>query len=306
MPISLARVPNVLHSLVRSVRGTYLKRAAHVALACVPDVAVTRNIRSLGPMRSRLRRNHFFWTESFLPTHALELSTFRQFVRPGDVVYDVGANIGLYTSFLMRKLKAGHVVAFEPMHDNAELLRANVALSPDPSKGTVFEMALSDVDGEQPLQVDDVMSGSAVLDVISHGQPSAGRKLKRLPPKVEVVRVARLDTVVATSGLAAPQFMKIDTEGAAAHVVRGGRETIDQHVPLLLVALHGVEEAGPLFDELNGLGYACFGDGGDGRGWREMRSDDMPITRYTVLCGRDRATVDRQPELMRTIPAEWR
>ena len=45
----------------------------------------------------------------------------------GDVVFDVGANIGLFTLFVNRMRPAARIYAFEPLSPNFELLRANVA-----------------------------------------------------------------------------------------------------------------------------------------------------------------------------------
>jgi FkbM family methyltransferase len=44
----------------------------------------------------------------------------------GDVVFDVGANIGLFTLFARRKCAAAQIYSFEPLPPNFELLRANV------------------------------------------------------------------------------------------------------------------------------------------------------------------------------------
>jgi FkbM family methyltransferase len=44
----------------------------------------------------------------------------------GDVVFDVGANIGLFTLFARRKCPAAQIYSFEPLPPNFELLRANV------------------------------------------------------------------------------------------------------------------------------------------------------------------------------------
>jgi FkbM family methyltransferase len=44
----------------------------------------------------------------------------------GDVIFDVGANIGLFTLFARRKCPAARIYSFEPLPPNFELLRANV------------------------------------------------------------------------------------------------------------------------------------------------------------------------------------
>ena len=48
-------------------------------------------------------------------------------LKDGDVVFDVGANIGLFTLFVNRMCPTAQIYAFEPLPPNFELLRANVA-----------------------------------------------------------------------------------------------------------------------------------------------------------------------------------
>src|SRR6266700_1510309 len=51
-------------------------------------------------------------------------------LRPGDVFIDIGANIGWYTVMSALTVgRSGHVFAFEPAGDNADLLERNVALN---------------------------------------------------------------------------------------------------------------------------------------------------------------------------------
>ena len=49
-------------------------------------------------------------------------------IEPGDCVFDVGANIGLFTLFLYHRLREAKVFAFEPIPSTFEKLRNNVAL----------------------------------------------------------------------------------------------------------------------------------------------------------------------------------
>src|SRR5437016_14508220 len=92
----------------------------------------------------------------------------KRLIRPGDVSYDVGANVGLYARFMADVFGAAQVFAFEPMRDNSELLTANAKLSTtNASKIRVLKLALGDRDDQELLQVDDMMSASAVLDRVA-------------------------------------------------------------------------------------------------------------------------------------------
>ena len=66
----------------------------------------------------------------WLGTYEPELqAALRELIRPGAVIYDVGANIG-YVSLLLAKAagKTGKVYAFEALPENAERWRKNMAL----------------------------------------------------------------------------------------------------------------------------------------------------------------------------------
>src|SRR5215212_4080112 len=105
-----------------------LRKAAHRAVRFIPDSRLTVKVPDLGRLRIRLRRHRWFLWSNFAESDALTLGMFNRLIRPGDVVYDIGANIGLYTRVMVQWFEAGRVIAFEPMRENIELLQANIAL----------------------------------------------------------------------------------------------------------------------------------------------------------------------------------
>jgi FkbM family methyltransferase len=129
-------------------------------------------------------------------------SAILELVRTGDVVWDVGANIGAYTGRFLELVGAtGHVVAIEPVPSNA----AAIAKLGASERLTLVEAALAGVDGEMPL----VVSGE-------RGETSTlGDGLGAL-----IVRVARGDTLVR-EGLPPPDFLKVDVEGFEGDVLDG-------------------------------------------------------------------------------------
>jgi hypothetical protein len=56
------------------------------------------------------------------------------------------------------------------------------------------------------------------------------------------VRTEKIDALVA-GGMAPPDLMKIDVEGAEAAVIRGAARTIDAQRPLMLIEVHSMEAA---------------------------------------------------------------
>ena len=201
---------------------------------------------------------------------------------------------------------AGKVIAFEPMGENFELLRRNRDLLGRDGRIRIFEVALGDVEGRGELQVDDVVSGTAVLDRVTGGKPSEARMQRGLGPKTETVNIVPLDVLIEREELPPPDFVKIDTEGAAGIVLQGGVQTIDRHAPRLVVSLHNTEEAGSVVEQLNGLGYACFGPVNEvaSEAYRRLdAADARSINRkYDIVCSRVAEQVNQRVKPLRTVP----
>src|SRR5690606_13070940 len=82
---------------------------------------------------------------------------FRDAVRPGMTVLDVGANVGLYTLLAARLLQgAGKVFSFEPTPDVFRILKNNVQLNGFAESGIIslHNCAVADLSGETELYAD--------------------------------------------------------------------------------------------------------------------------------------------------------
>jgi FkbM family methyltransferase len=233
-------------------------RLGRLALRLVPNAVVRVRIEGIGPFLNRLRQHRSFWLRDPMVTERVPFALLRALARPGDVVYDVGANIGLYTR-LLSTLGVGEVVAFEPVAANRALYRRNVALGRIAESVRCLAIALSDRDEEAEFQLDDMQSTSGTLDRVTGGAPSEGRRNLGLAPRTERVACRRLDSLVSGGEIPPPDLMKLDVEGAEALVLRGGLEVLRRHRPRLLVELHGAEVARQVAGLLLDLGYTCRG-----------------------------------------------
>lgn len=128
-------------------------------------------------------------------------------IRPGDVVFDLGAHQGLYTLAMMQRVGAGgRVVAFEPCPASFRVLRRNLDLNPERARVVLEPLAVAGTSGTTELWVDEADLTSSSLT------SRAGR-----PVRVETVS---LDDYCARTGLR-PRHLKIDVEGAELDVLRG-------------------------------------------------------------------------------------
>jgi FkbM family methyltransferase len=162
----------------------------------------------------------------------LESSVQEALVRhlgPGDVVYDIGANLGFFSLVAARMVgPTGRVFAFEPAPDNAEAIRRNAELNLV-SNLVVVPRAVSARGGLARLQVVDDQSWSRLEEFGEH--PDTERVLE--------VETVTIDELVGSAELPPPALVKIDVEGAELAVLEGMRATIAQHQPAIVCELHG-------------------------------------------------------------------
>ena len=171
------------------------------------------------------------------------LAYVRSVLDPEAVIVDVGAAIGLYTVVLGRHVgESGRVIAFEPLPDNARLLRRNIELN-GLRNVAVYPFGLSDEDGRASFYVPTGTVG-----------PTAWARVgatDRRFDKAGDFTVKRLDTILVTERL---DFMKIDVEGHEARVLAGARRCLERFRPLILCEIHPSNQHS-VFQIIAPLGY---------------------------------------------------
>ena len=152
-------------------------------------------------------------------------------VKPGMVVYDVGANVG-FLSMLGAWLAGptGHVFCFEPLPSNADAIRHNIQLNAFENV-TVIPFAL----GDKQQTVEFLVSADVGWGKVA-GLP--GNEPQEIVNRIQV-RADTLDNVVAEANLRPPDIIKIDIEGAEVGMIEGAKQTLLRSRPTLFIELHG-------------------------------------------------------------------
>ncbi len=173
-----------------------------------------------------------------------EVELFSQLCRPGDVVVEVGANIGAHTLALASLVGAqGRVHAFEAQRVVFQTLCANVALN-----------SLMQVECRQ-LALGDRMGTLKIPDfVYSEEGNFGGVEISRFTDGIPV-SLARLDDVLE---LPSCRLLKIDVEGMEREVIAGAALTIAKHRPFLYVENDRVEKSSELIVAIETLGYRAW------------------------------------------------
>jgi len=137
-------------------------------------------------------------------------------LREGDVLYDVGANIGVYSLYAAKLRKNCRVYAFEPAAQNFARLMRNVKLN-GLDNVIPCNMPLSDGQAFALFYVSDLEAGSALHNL---GAESAS-KLTAAPSMRQGALSVSADSLVADFGLPSPNLIKIDVDGLEDKIVAG-------------------------------------------------------------------------------------
>jgi FkbM family methyltransferase len=175
------------------------------------------------------------------------LRALKTLVRPGDVAYDIGANVGLFSTSLARLVgDTGWLYAFEPNPVCVSFLRANLSKA-GARRFTILPMAVSDRQCECPFTV----NYASTFIGATADSPATIAKLG------QTIRVDadRLDALIAAWRLPPPHFMKIDIEGAEQIAIDGMLATLAAHRPTILIELHGRGPAQRTLGKLDAQGY---------------------------------------------------
>ena len=173
-----------------------LKRAHEFVLDHLPGDHLVSTLPGGERIRASARYRYLSWNPE-------EYAAFREAVRPGSVVLDVGANVGSYTLlFAMWTGPEGRVFAFEPAPDAREGLRRHLALNDLADRVEIVPAAADDLAGQ-------------MIDV----------------------KTTTIDAFCQERNIR-PDVVKIDVEGAEADVLEGARRVLAQPGVQAFVEFH--------------------------------------------------------------------
>jgi FkbM family methyltransferase len=172
-----------------------------------------------------------------------EADVLKQLCGEGDVVVEVGANVGSHTIGLAKHVgMQGRVLAFEPQHEVFYNLCANVALN-ELHNVDCIQCALGETAGTLRVPpADYAREGNFGGIALTSGEGLA-------------VPVQRLDDVFAYDRL---RLLKIDVEGMELEVLLGAAGTIAAMRPVLYVENDRVDRSYALITHIQDLGYKLW------------------------------------------------
>lgn len=200
---------------------------------------------------------------------ALFSQLYGNFLRPGDLCFDIGANLGnRVNSFLQLGCK---VVALEPQSHCLNTLQRKFSGNPNV---TLVNQAVGREPGEMRIHLSDDHVLSSLSPEFIEKTTGSGRFANSSWSRTETCEVTTLDQLISDHGI--PRFIKIDVEGFEAEVLGG----LSRPVPALSIEWvpEMPENARECVSRLAALGDYEFNVSWaetsklSARGWRSMES----------------------------------
>lgn len=187
-------------------------------------------------------------------TETEENAMILKLIKPGDVVFDIGANIGWYTINILLKRQGTSVYSFEPIESSYQHLKQNLTLN-NLNSENAYNIGFSDEDKKVKFYFDTKFAMASSMANLREDKDTV----------VVDGEVRKLDNFVAkTLTLERLDFIKCDVEGAELFVFQGGIETIKRYKPIIFTEMlrKWANKFGyhpnDIIDSLCNIDYECY------------------------------------------------
>lgn len=198
-----------------------------------------------------------------------EAAFFKHIVHPGDVVLDIGANIGLHSMIFAKGVgPSGTVICCEPVRRNALMIRLNAELN-DLHNIRVFETAVFDRDDSS-------------MEAISADGDSAFGYFKPTPENTTNggISTTTVDTLISRHQLPRIDVVKMDIEGGEMRALSGARRLVRDVQPRCFV-VEVCDDHLARFGDNHGDIMRFFADAG----YRAFRIEKNGLAPFAALSG---------------------
>lgn len=195
----------------------------------------------------------------FLTKEPETIAWIDDFMSEGEVFYDVGANIGVFSLYAATR-KAATVIAFEPLAVNYGVLNENINLNGLSGRITALNLALHDKTMLSHLNVQELKSGKAGN---TFEKPIGSRSLPFEPAFIQGMIGMRMDDFIETYGAPFPNHVKIDVDANEPQIIAGmERVLVDPRLKSIAIELNTEwPEHAALVERISAYGFRMIEDG---------------------------------------------
>jgi FkbM family methyltransferase len=206
-----------------------------------------------------------------------ELLVIKELIKDGDVVFDVGANVGNWTEQAIGQHKNLNVFAFEPIPTLVDSMTKKF----EEKKVTVKKLAMFSSEKKLDFEYYENHSDASGIYHQNWVTQECGA------PKKITVDTTYLDKFCKDNKINHINFLKIDTEGSELDVLKGGSELLKDHSIDVIQFEYTCTypDAGitlkQIYEYLTKFGYKIFRECGDGLIYISNWDDSLECYRYS-------------------------
>lgn len=221
----------------------YSDRAATIR-RFIPDIQITLPVVKDLKIKASLKKHLYICRRSTLKREIAIAEKLAALAPPDGVIYDIGANIGLY-SLVFAANRRRQVFAFEPFDQALQYLRKNVAFN-GLTNVNVCPVLLSDHLGTCNFTSDTVTLYTSHISA----DGEAGNEMP----------CSDLDSYMRRFGLPFPDVIKMDVEGADVAILNGMMNLLRQKKVKVFLegGLRDATERITAMELLEEMGYTCW------------------------------------------------
>ncbi len=186
-------------------------------------------------------------------------------INNGDYIFDVGANIGLFTLFVQKICKDANIYAFEPSPDVCESLRVNASLYGSNVK--VYECGLSNENKKAVfsfypgysilsgfyanLEQDEVTLRSGICNQLRRTNPKQGALAAdkyidllvkgKLKKKIYTCQLRTISSIIRENNIKQIDLLKVDVEKSELDILNGINERDWKKIKQIVVEVHEIQ-----------------------------------------------------------------
>lgn len=203
----------------------------------------------------------------------LSTNIIKRYIKPGQIVLDVGANIGYYTVIMSKAVgKCGKVICFEPTDHYRKVLYNNIDIN-ELNNVKILKYGLSNK--RQNLNID-IGNCSATL----HNPSDFGNDLNQ---KTQRIVLHKLDSIFDSLNIDRVDFIKVDIDGHEHAFIEGAKKVIEEYNPIILLEVNHLNylqygiTAWDFYDYLISNGFKIYSE-------KSLKSYETK-TDYLIDCG---------------------
>lgn len=148
-------------------------------------------------------------------------------LKPGDVMFDVGANVGISSIRIARAIPDIGIYAFEPVAVNLQALRINVIRNQLEKSIHILELAVGETDGFAKIPSEYGTGNFIILPLTERFAYGS----------LETIEMISIDSFMDKSDIKSVAVIKCDVEGYELNVLKGAQKCLEQMRPVVLLEL---------------------------------------------------------------------